>query len=88
MPHFRNDGVDIAYLDEGEGEPVVLVHGFASTKEVNWLNPGWVSTLTRAGRRAIALDNRGHGASAKLYESRRLPQRGDGRGRAGAARSS
>ena len=37
MPHFRNDGVDIAYLDEGEGEPVVLVHGFASTKEVNWV---------------------------------------------------
>jgi pimeloyl-ACP methyl ester carboxylesterase len=68
MPNFRNDGVDIAYLDEGEGEPVVLVHGFASTKEVNWLNPGWVSTLTRAGRRAIALDNRGHGASAKLYD--------------------
>jgi pimeloyl-ACP methyl ester carboxylesterase len=68
MPRFRNDGVDIAYLDEGEGEPVVLVHGFASTKEVNWLHPGWISTLTRAGRRAIALDNRGHGASAKLYD--------------------
>jgi pimeloyl-ACP methyl ester carboxylesterase len=68
MHSFRNDGVDIAYLDEGEGEPVVLVHGFASTKEVNWLNPGWVSTLTRAGRRVIALDNRGHGASAKLYD--------------------
>jgi pimeloyl-ACP methyl ester carboxylesterase len=29
MPNFRNDGVDIAYLDEGEGDPVVLVHGFA-----------------------------------------------------------
>jgi pimeloyl-ACP methyl ester carboxylesterase len=68
MPNFRNDGVEIAYLDEGEGEPVVLVHGFASTKEVNWLNPGWISTLTRAGRRAIALDNRGHGASSKLYD--------------------
>src|SRR5687767_15956122 len=68
MPHFQNDGVDIAYLDEGEGEPVVLVHGFASTKEVNWLNPGWITTLTRAGRRAIALDNRGHGASTKLYD--------------------
>jgi pimeloyl-ACP methyl ester carboxylesterase len=67
MPSFQNDGVDIAYLDEGEGEPVVLVHGFASTKEVNWLNPGWISTLTRAGRRVIALDNRGHGASGKLY---------------------
>lgn len=68
MPSFQNEGVDIAYLDEGEGEPIVLVHGFASTKEVNWLNPGWISTLTRAGRRAIALDNRGHGASAKLYD--------------------
>jgi pimeloyl-ACP methyl ester carboxylesterase len=68
MPSFRNGEVEIAYLDEGEGEPVVLVHGFASTKEVNWVNPGWVSTLTRSGRRAIALDNRGHGASSKLYD--------------------
>jgi pimeloyl-ACP methyl ester carboxylesterase len=46
----------------------VLVHGFASNKEVNWLYPGWVATLTRAGRRTIALDNRGHGASTKLYD--------------------
>jgi pimeloyl-ACP methyl ester carboxylesterase len=68
MKSFSNNGVEIAYLDEGEGEPIVLVHGFASTKDVNWVNPGWVSTLTRAGRRVIALDNRGHGASAKLYE--------------------
>lgn len=68
MNSFSNNGVDIAYLDEGEGEPIVLIHGFASTKEVNWVNPGWVSTLTRAGRRVIALDNRGHGASSKLYE--------------------
>ena len=68
MPSFRNGDVEIAYLDEGEGEPVVLVHGFASNKEVNWVNPGWVSTLTRNGRRAIALDNRGHGASSKLYD--------------------
>ena len=68
MPSFRHDGVEIAYLDEGEGEPVVLVHGFASTKEVNWVHPGWIATLTRAGRRAIALDNRGHGASGKLYD--------------------
>jgi pimeloyl-ACP methyl ester carboxylesterase len=65
MNSFRNDGIAIAYLDEGDGEPIVLVHGFASTKEVNWLNPGWVSILTKAGRRVIALDNRGHGASDK-----------------------
>ena len=68
MPAFRNGEVEIAYLDEGEGDPIVLVHGFASTKETNWVLPGWVTTLTRAGRRAIALDNRGHGASSKLYD--------------------
>jgi pimeloyl-ACP methyl ester carboxylesterase len=68
MPSFHHDGIEIAYLDEGAGEPIVLVHGFASTKEVNWVHPGWVATLTRAGRRAIALDNRGHGASTKLYD--------------------
>ncbi|MGA8968744.1 MAG: alpha/beta fold hydrolase, partial [Pseudolabrys sp.] len=68
MPSFRNGAVEIAYLDEGEGEPIVLVHGFASNKEVNWVHPGWVAALTRAGRRAIALDNRGHGASSKLYD--------------------
>lgn len=68
MPRFRHGAVEIAFFDEGEGEPIVLVHGFASTKEVNWVQPGWTATLTRAGRRVIALDNRGHGESMKLYE--------------------
>lgn len=68
MSSFTNDGVEISYLDEGSGDPIVLVHGFASTKEVNWVQPGWVSTLAGAGRRVIALDNRGHGASSRLYE--------------------
>lgn len=69
MPTFTHDGLDFAYLDEGEGEPILLIHGFASTKEINWVGPGWVSTLTGAGRRVIALDNRGHGASSKLYDA-------------------
>ena len=68
MPHFTHDEVDIAFLDEGEGEPIILVHGFASNKEVNWVYPGWVTTLLRAGRRVIAIDNRGHGQSTKLYD--------------------
>ena len=68
MSSFRHDGVEIAFLDEGEGEPIVLVHGFASNKETNWVTPGWVAALTGAGRRVIALDNRGHGASTKLYD--------------------
>jgi pimeloyl-ACP methyl ester carboxylesterase len=68
MMRFDHDGVEIAFLDEGQGEPIVLVHGFASTAAVNWVHPGWVTTLTRAGHRVIALDNRGHGASSKLYD--------------------
>jgi pimeloyl-ACP methyl ester carboxylesterase len=68
MARFANGDVEIDYLDEGDGDPIVLVHGFASTKEVNWLHPGWVATLTRDGRRVIALDNRGHGASGKPYD--------------------
>ena len=69
MPSFHNGAVEIAYLDEGEGDPILLVHGFASSKNVNWVYPGWVSELKRNGRRVIALDNRGHGESAKLYDS-------------------
>ncbi len=68
---FTSGDAEIAYLDVGEGAPIVLVHGFASTKETNWVAPGWIDTLTRAGRRAIALDNRGHGQSTKLYDPAR-----------------
>jgi pimeloyl-ACP methyl ester carboxylesterase len=69
MPSFHNGAVEIAYLDEGEGEPIILVHGFASSKNVNWVYPAWVSELRKSGRRVIALDNRGHGESAKLYDA-------------------
>ena len=69
MPSFHNGNVEIAYLDEGEGDPIVLVHGFASTRNVNWVYPAWVSELQKNGRRVIALDNRGHGDSAKLYDA-------------------
>jgi pimeloyl-ACP methyl ester carboxylesterase len=69
MPSFHNGAVEIAYLDEGEGDPILLVHGFASTKNVNWVYPAWVSELRKNGRRVIALDNRGHGDSSKLYDA-------------------
>src|ERR1700686_4224483 len=69
MPSFHNGAVEIAYLDEGEGDPIVLVHGFASTKSVNWVYRPWVSELKKNGCRVIALDNRGHGDSAKLYDA-------------------
>lgn len=68
MPHFNSAGVDIAYHDEGTGEPVLLIHGFASSREVNWVGPGWVRTLLDAGYRVITFDHRGHGASGKPHE--------------------
>lgn len=68
MPHFQSDTHTICYLDEGQGYPVLLIHGFASNKDVNWVYPGWVKYLTDAGYRVIALDNRGHGESEKLYD--------------------
>lgn len=68
MHHFSSDGVDIAFIDEGEGDPVLLIHGFASNVRTNWVDTGWVKTLTGAGYRVIALDNRGHGESEKLYD--------------------
>lgn len=67
MPMFSSDSVDIHFIDEGEGAPVLLIHGFASNAVVNWVDTGWVRHLNRSGFRAIAMDNRGHGASAKLY---------------------
>jgi pimeloyl-ACP methyl ester carboxylesterase len=71
MQRFHSDGIEIAYLDQGTGEPIVLVHGFASNTRVNWVDTGWVTTLTGAGRRVISIDNRGHGESEKLYDEAR-----------------
>ncbi|HUJ38645.1 MAG TPA: alpha/beta hydrolase [Hyphomicrobium sp.] len=68
MHTFKSDGVEIAFIDEGAGDPVLLIHGFASNVATNWVGPGWVKMLTEAGFRVIAYDNRGHGQSAKLYD--------------------
>jgi pimeloyl-ACP methyl ester carboxylesterase len=73
MDHFASDGFELAYLHEPPtvedlGEPIVLVHGFASNHAVNWVNTGWVRSLTAEGRRVIALDNRGHGRSSRSHD--------------------
>lgn len=67
MPSFSTTDGILAYLDEGSGPPVVLVHGFASSARVNWLDTGWIDWLVQAGYRVLALDNRGHGDSVKLH---------------------
>jgi pimeloyl-ACP methyl ester carboxylesterase len=72
MQFFSHDGFDFAYIDQQPSpgaEPILLIHGFASTHMVNWVSPGWVKTLTDAGYRTIAFDNRGHGSTSKSYET-------------------
>ena len=73
MHKFNSGGVEIAYETAGEGPPILLIHGFASNALVNWWDTGWVKTLTDAGRSVITIDNRGHGASEKLYDSALYP---------------
>jgi pimeloyl-ACP methyl ester carboxylesterase len=66
---FTHDGLNLAFFDDGDptGDPVLLIHGFASSATVNWVHPGWLKTLGEAGYRVIAIDNRGHGRSDKPH---------------------
>lgn len=62
--YFNSGGVNIHYTVQGEGEPVVLVHGFAFNADLNWRSPGVIDALAQKYK-VIALDNRGHGLSGK-----------------------
>jgi pimeloyl-ACP methyl ester carboxylesterase len=68
MDTFSSDGVEIAYSVEGDGDPILLIHGFASNSQTNWRDTRWIKFLADNGFRVIAVDNRGHGASQKLYD--------------------
>lgn len=70
MPSFLSDGIGIAYDVHGQGMPILCIHGFGSSGKVNWIDTGWVETLNQAGYQAITFDNRGHGASRKLYDTK------------------
>jgi len=73
MPTFQSNGIAIAYETHqpavGQGKPILLIHGFGSSGKINWIDTGWVQTLTEAGYEAITFDNRGHGTSRKLYDT-------------------
>ncbi|MFX0012236.1 MAG: alpha/beta fold hydrolase [Candidatus Hermodarchaeota archaeon] len=64
MPFFNNDGIKIYYEVEGEGPPVILIHGFAASLEGNWKHTNWVEVL-KDKYKLILLDCRGHGKSDK-----------------------
>ena len=65
--YFDSAGARIRYVDEGRGEPVVLIHGFTGTIERSWINTGVLPDLAR-NYRVVALDLRGHGHSDKPHD--------------------
>ncbi|MBP6014208.1 MAG: alpha/beta hydrolase [Alphaproteobacteria bacterium] len=69
MATLKVNGAEISFSDQGAGDGVVLVHGFAASVHENWVKAGWVQMLTRANRRVVAIDLRGHGQSQKLTQS-------------------
>jgi pimeloyl-ACP methyl ester carboxylesterase len=64
---FLSNGVKIHYMTQGEGEPVILIHGFSASAMMNWVMPGVFANLVKHYH-VIALDNRGHGRSGKPHE--------------------
>ncbi|HOC70545.1 MAG TPA: alpha/beta fold hydrolase [Candidatus Hydrogenedentes bacterium] len=65
--YFDSAGVRIHYIDEGQGVPVVLVHGFMNPAHLQWGRTGRIEALAK-DYRVIALDNRGHGRSGKPHD--------------------
>jgi pimeloyl-ACP methyl ester carboxylesterase len=65
-----SDGTPIAYEVAGEGAAILLIHGFASSRRINWRSTGWIDFLVRAGRKVVAFDCRGHGESGKPHDVR------------------
>src|SRR5438552_1973382 len=64
---FDSKGVRIHYVIEGQGEPVLLVHGFAANIQLQWGLPGVLKTLAK-DYQVIAIDCRGHGGSGKPHD--------------------
>jgi pimeloyl-ACP methyl ester carboxylesterase len=62
------DGVTIAFESEGDGVPVLLMHGFATDSYINWVRPGIVDVLVRRNYRVVTFDQRGHGSSDKPHD--------------------
>ncbi|MHA2087948.1 MAG: alpha/beta fold hydrolase, partial [Promethearchaeota archaeon] len=67
MPYFDNKGINIYYEVEGEGPPVIMIHGFTSSFELIWKKQNWVNLL-KDNYRLILLDCRGHGNSDKPHD--------------------
>lgn len=74
VQRFRGrDGVELAYREMGAGRPLVLIHGYFSTAQVNWIRYGHAALLAARGHRVIMPDLRAHGESAKPHDAAAYP---------------
>jgi pimeloyl-ACP methyl ester carboxylesterase len=67
------DGVRLAYREIGEGRPLVLIHGFFSTANVNWVRYGHAAKIAAGGYRVVMPDLRAHGDSDKPHDAAAFP---------------
>lgn len=67
------DGQRIAWREIGEGRPVILIHGFFSDAQTNWLKYGHAAAVAAAGFRVIMPDLRAHGDSARPHDAAAYP---------------
>ena len=65
MAYVISNSLKIFYEVHGQGSPILLLHGYSSSFERNWLRLGWVEFLTSRDFQVIGLDLRGHGDSDK-----------------------
>lgn len=66
-------GADLAYRQIGAGRPLILLHGYFSNAEVNWLKYGHAAALAAAGHLVVLPDLRAHGDSARPHEAADYP---------------
>lgn len=67
------DGTEIVWREQGEGRPVLLLHGYMSDAATNWIRYGHAGVLAARGFRVIMPDLRAHGESAKPHQAAAYP---------------
>jgi pimeloyl-ACP methyl ester carboxylesterase len=65
--YFDSKGVQIRYVEEGDGSPVIMLHGYTGTLDRHFIANGVFATIAK-DHRAIAMDLRGHGKSGKPHD--------------------
>lgn len=68
------DGIGIMWREMGEGRPLILIHGYFSEADTNWIKFGHAALLAEAGYRVIMPDLRAHGLSAKPHDPALYPK--------------